>query len=170
MNESKTISLIQTARIASPCDMKWDDMVGDERVRHCEACDLNVYNIAAMTADEANALLEGAEGRICGRLWRRFDGTVITRDCPVGLQIIRRKMILTTAKVAAAIIALGSVLAFGRSREVDPWQGPDSTYTQTRTRIETWLNNAPPPVPGRMIMGDMCVAPPPVPTLQNNSD
>ena len=172
MTEPRTISLIQSARIASPCDMKWEDMTGDDRVRHCEVCDLNVYNFAAMSEDEANELLASAEGRICGRLWRRFDGTIITADCPVGLRAVRRKMVFMTARIVAATVALCSVLAFGRSRDVEPWQGPDSTYTQTKQRIETWLNNAPPPVPGRIALGGVC-APPPAPvqpvTPQNNS-
>lgn len=161
MTEPRSVSLIQTARIASPCDMKWDDMTGDDRVRHCDACDLNVYNFAAMTEDEANALLASAEGRICGRLWRRADGTVITRDCPVGLRAIRRKMATTTASVAAAAVALVGALLFGRSRESDSWPVPDSTYVQTKQRIETWINGAALPAPGRIIMGDIACPPPP---------
>jgi hypothetical protein len=34
-----------------------------------------------MTSDEAASLIAGREGRLCARLFRRADGTVITADC-----------------------------------------------------------------------------------------
>jgi hypothetical protein len=37
-------------------------MEGDERVRHCSECELNVYNLAEMTEDEALALFSEREG------------------------------------------------------------------------------------------------------------
>jgi len=36
-------------RIAVPCQAGWEEMAGDERVRHCSLCSLNVYNFAEMT-------------------------------------------------------------------------------------------------------------------------
>ena len=35
-------------RVASPCSADWDRMQGNERVRYCPQCKLNVYNFAAM--------------------------------------------------------------------------------------------------------------------------
>jgi len=87
-------------------------MAGDERVRHCTLCSLNVYNFAEMTRDEVRELLVQTEGRVCARLYRRADGTVITRDCPTGLRALRRR----TSRVAAALIATALSLpawAFG---------------------------------------------------------
>jgi hypothetical protein len=34
-----------------------------------------------MTSDEAASVIAGREGRLCARLFRRADGTVITADC-----------------------------------------------------------------------------------------
>ena len=79
-------------RIASPCPASWEQMTGDDRARFCELCNLHVYNIAELTASEAKSLIANAEGRICARLYRRSDGTVITKDCPVGLRAIRRRV------------------------------------------------------------------------------
>lgn len=60
--------------------------VGDGRTRHCATCDLAVHDLAAYTAAEVDALLRQAEGRrLCVNLYRRADGRVLTRDCPVGL-------------------------------------------------------------------------------------
>ena len=49
-------------RIATPCETSWEGMAGDERVRHCTLCSLNVYNFAEMTRDEIRALLARTEG------------------------------------------------------------------------------------------------------------
>jgi hypothetical protein len=88
-------------RIASPCPANWEQMSGDDRVRFCELCNLHVYNIAQMTRKETEALIVHTEGRICARLYRRVDGTIITKDCPVALRAIRRRV----AKVAGAVFA-----------------------------------------------------------------
>ena len=66
-------------RIASPCPASWEQMTGDDRARFCELCNLQVYNIAELTAREARSLIANTEGRICARLYRRADGTVITK-------------------------------------------------------------------------------------------
>jgi hypothetical protein len=47
---------------ATRCPASWDEMEGDERVRHCSECELNVYNLAEMTEDEALALFSEREG------------------------------------------------------------------------------------------------------------
>lgn len=72
-------------KIASPCKVKWSKLKGDERVRFCTLCGLNVYNLSKMTSDDARALLTQREpGRLCVRFYVRRDGTVLTEDCPRG--------------------------------------------------------------------------------------
>jgi hypothetical protein len=78
--------LLDDIRIASPCKASWDAMTGTDSVRFCGECRLNVYNISNMTSADAAALVERAEGRLCVRLFKRTDGTVLTRNCPVGLR------------------------------------------------------------------------------------
>ena len=70
--------------IASPCPASWDEMKGDERVRFCDECELNVYNLSDMSEEEALKLVEEREGRLCVRFYQRKDGTVLTQDCRVG--------------------------------------------------------------------------------------
>jgi hypothetical protein len=81
----KERAMLDRISIATPCKASWEEMRGDERVRFCDACELNVYNLSAMTATEATALVARSEGHLCTRFFRRDDGTVLTRDCPVGL-------------------------------------------------------------------------------------
>jgi hypothetical protein len=99
---------LEEIQIAKPCKMRWEKMTGDERCRHCTACKLNVYNIAEMTREEAMQMIQAAEGRVCLRLHRRFDGTVITKDCPVGVRRVQRRRI---GIVAAFILLIGFIKA-----------------------------------------------------------
>jgi hypothetical protein len=92
--------------------MAWDDMAGNERVRFCSQCKLNVYDISTMTKSEAEVFIANAEGRICAKLYRRADGAVMTRDCPVGLRAIRKRVSGAVAAAFSALISLfgGSAL------------------------------------------------------------
>jgi hypothetical protein len=110
---------IGNLRIAVPCQAAWEGMAGDDRVRHCTLCSLNVYNFAEMTRDEVRDLLVRTEGRVCARLYRRADGTVLTRDCPTGLRALRRRASRVAAALIAALLTLPS-LAFGRTNGRKP--------------------------------------------------
>jgi hypothetical protein len=120
------LELLTTVRIASPCPMKWSDLQGDEKRRYCGQCRLHVHNLAALTTDDAVALLwgPGAE-RVCARVFYRLDGTVMTKDCPsawsVGLaQAVRRvgpsvdvASALGLALVLVVAAAIGVLVLFG---------------------------------------------------------
>lgn len=104
--------------MASPCGESWDAMEGDGRVRFCGRCRLNVYNFSEMTEAELRRLVERREGRLCGRFFRRRDGTVLTRDCPVGW---RRKAAFALAAALALLALVGVALALrSASDEGDP--------------------------------------------------
>ena len=92
--------------VASPCPAAWENMAGDERVRFCNQCNLNVYNISAMTKAEAESVFRNTEGRVCARLFRRSDGTILTQDCPVGLRAIRKRVSRAAAAAFSALLSL----------------------------------------------------------------
>jgi hypothetical protein len=102
-------------RIASPCNVGWENMTGDDRTRFCDQCSLHVYNISAMTRDEVASLVAKTEGRFCARLYRRTDGTVLTRDCPVGLRALRRRVAKMAGAALTAILSLCAAAA-GQSK------------------------------------------------------
>lgn len=77
-------------------------MIGDERKRYCSECKLNVYNLSEMTRADAESFLINAEGRVCVKFYRRADGSVLTKDCPVGRQAFEKRML----KKAKAFFAL----------------------------------------------------------------
>lgn len=110
---AKSPATIDRLRIATPCPIGWEQMTGDNRVRFCEHCQLNVYNISELSSSEAENLIASSEGRLCARLFRRADGTVLTKDCPVGLRALRRRVAKRTAAVFAAMLSLSGA-AFGQ--------------------------------------------------------
>src|SRR5262245_54731599 len=103
MSQPFSLDLID---VASPCSAPWEEMPGSDTVRHCAQCGQNVYNLSGMTREEAQALVQGQEGRICVRFFRRTDGTLLTRDCPVGLRMLRRRLLRRLAGAAALLAAL----------------------------------------------------------------
>ncbi|MBS1953767.1 MAG: hypothetical protein JST89_06275 [Cyanobacteria bacterium SZAS-4] len=73
-------SLMRSARIKSPCSVDWESMSGDDRIKLCGKCDLEVINTLVLSdAEVRHALLRVQNGeRVCMRFFRRADGTFIT--------------------------------------------------------------------------------------------
>lgn len=72
---------LATLRIAEPCHADWAAMTGDQRSRHCAACDLHVTDLAQLTRAEAETLLATRTpgGRVCVRYTVDAAGQVVTR-------------------------------------------------------------------------------------------
>jgi hypothetical protein len=85
--------LMKRAHVAAPCPVKWEDMQGDDKSRFCGQCQLNVFKASAMTDEEVlHAISLAAAGqRVCMQLYRRADGTFLTKNCPVCLQTLRER-------------------------------------------------------------------------------
>jgi hypothetical protein len=116
------ISPLDNIKVASPCPANWDEMLGDERKRYCGQCSLNVYNLSGMTRREAESLLQQSEGRLCVRYFRRADGTVLTKDCPVGWAALKKRLSKTAAaafSLAAGLLG-GLGLTFALAKQEDP--------------------------------------------------
>ena len=94
INESVAPDALDLVEIPIPCEVPWDGMPGDDRVRHCGQCKQNVYNIAELTRAEATRLLRA---RACLRIYRRPDHTVITSDCRTRLRAARKRGLLIFA-------------------------------------------------------------------------
>jgi hypothetical protein len=151
---TKPASSLDLVQVALPCHVSWDEMTGDERQRFCRQCNLHVYNLSDMPRGEAEAFIASATGRTCVRLFRRADGTVLTRDCPVGLRAMRQRFVRAAAALAGMVAALvtGTLFA-GRLKNVgSDLRRPSETYaewiepgsTQIQVMGAMWC---PPPVP-----------------------
>lgn len=124
---------LDNIHVASPCSADWNEMYGNDRKRFCGDCKLNVYNLSDMTRQEAENLLMNSEGRLCVRFFRRADGTVLTKDCPVGWQAIKTKVARTaSASFAFGLAFLGGLFAFNQSIRIRDHQ---SSLPQLETQI-----------------------------------
>jgi hypothetical protein len=113
---------LEVIDIAKPCPADWDAMRGDEQVRFCKHCSLNVYNLSAMTREAAQRLVAEREGRLCVRMFRRLDGTVVTADCEGAIRLAARR-VGRFAKAMAAVVITAALAPLGFSR----WLGAAPT-------------------------------------------
>lgn len=158
---------LNAIRVAKPCSADWAAMSGDEQVRHCQQCNLNVYDLSALSADEARGLIEKHEGRLCVRFYRRRDGTMLTRDCPVGVRTVRRRQVGVAAGLAAVAGFAGGLLQGlrGRALPVAVVQSPPALIPEQQPLEQAPLAAAPELEPEvHAIMGRVaCVEPPTAP-------
>ncbi|MES2459450.1 MAG: hypothetical protein V4671_02625 [Armatimonadota bacterium] len=119
-DESADSNLLRQIKIAAPCSAKWETMPGGERVRSCAQCSHKVYNLAAMSSDEAANLIRGAEGRVCVRLYRRADGSVMTRDCPTGLRAVRQRVTRAATVSFASLFSILGLFSFAERLRAKP--------------------------------------------------
>lgn len=117
-NSQQTGLTINNIRIASPCPTEWSKMIGDERIRHCAECNLNVYNLSAMTEREVKKLIEATRGqRLCVRLYRRADGTVLTQDCPWGWRAMQRRISRVAGVALTFLMSVGMAVAKAKPQQ-----------------------------------------------------
>lgn len=152
MEQKRSLPMLDQVKVASPCNADWNQMQGDDKSRYCGKCEKNVYNLSAMSREDAELLILEKEGNLCIRLYRRTDGTVLTEDCPVG---VRRKRLRLLGVVAIAGGAMATAAGFAASLVT---QGKPSHPVAVEM-------GAPPPEPpphvqGEAVMGDMAEAPP----------
>jgi len=149
-------------RIASPCKAPWEAMDGDDRVRFCRECNRNVYNLSAMTENEARRVVAEREGRLCIRFYQRRDGTVLTSDCPVGR---KRSFLLSGARTVVAIagVAAGfTTLSACGSAEDDPVRMGRPLMGTPRVDPDWDAGTAEhdrPEHPDELIMGEIAIPP-----------
>lgn len=152
---------LDVIQVREPCPEPWDRMTGDDEVRFCGTCRMNVYNLSEMTRQRAETLLAEREGRLCVRFYRRADGTVTTADCaPVRFAALRKAARRTLGAAAAVFVALlGLVTGLGLFRlgafDLDDWieSSPIGALMKWNEPVET--AGAPMFVPeDEVVMGD----------------
>ena len=159
------LPVLPNIRVASPCTADWNAMTGDERVRACAQCNKNVYNISQLTRDEAEALILEKEGKLCVRYFQRKDGTILLKDCTVGVAQKRKRKLIAAG--AAALLGGGAFIAYkvtrpdeGKAHEIQMYQGQ-----MALPPVETsTVKEPPPPHPvepeWQEIQGDIAIEPP----------
>lgn len=165
---AKFTNPLDNVSVASPCSQDWNAMIGSERARYCGDCKLNVYNLSGMSRTEAENLILNAEGRLCIKFYRRADGSVLTKDCPVGWQAIKRRVSRTAAAFASLFFGLlgglGFATAFNQTKEIKVGRFlPIFTSTPQHTvGVMAMPKQSPTPkaTPNQPTMGEMSIPTP----------
>ncbi len=149
------LQLLSQVQVASPCTADWNEMAGDEFVRFCGECSKNVYNLSALTTEAAIDLIREKEGNLCGRFYRRADGTMLTADCPVGV----RHRVRRRNRLAALAASVFSLCGFGGCAKFD--DGSNATTAEPVGKLQGNTNQpaVQQPVLQPPIAGGLC--PPP---------
>src|SRR5262249_26070513 len=121
----------------------WNQMTGDDRTRHCGACQKNVYNLSGMTRAEAEALLLEHNGELCVRYYQRHDGTILLADCTVGVQ--RKRDRRRTSARAAALGAGGPAAAGAMARHARAPEPPCARPRDAMPHADAVMGELPPP-------------------------
>ena len=146
-------------------------MRGDDRVRFCQQCKMNVYDISAMSRADATQLIASHEGRLCVQMYRRSDGTVITDDCGLIRKTARRAAHFATTAASVVLCAALSPLFLWSSdrtpaRSTQASFVPMDVFERCFLPLTQWLqiNQArggvsamPTPITGAPIMGDVAI-------------
>jgi len=159
--EQAKLPILDNIRVASPCTADWSQMhrvpadqsgkmINDERARHCNKCDKQVFDLSEMTRAEAEALIIEKHGKLCARYYRRADGTILTSDCRVGAAAGRKRKIIAVASLAMISAGVAAVVRRHNRVELDaidtveiaPAREATSTHVEANARTE-----APPPKP-----------------------
>jgi len=122
-------------KVVSPCSTDWDRMSGDEKKRYCSECDKFVYDFSQMTRRQVEAIVSIHQGRMCARITRRPDGSLVTLEAPPVNPIVARRASPVVNATLAAILGL-SVPANALNIDVSAAQlivRPDADGKSART-------------------------------------
>ncbi len=134
---SNRIDSLDQIKIAKPCPMSWDGMVGDDQKRLCSHCACSVFNLSELTREEAKNLMSGSDAKICVRMHMRADGKVMTKDCARPLPVASQRRFWFTAWMTALLAVLG----FGQSNE--SLMGSLKRSTLSKQHVGRWLTGRP---------------------------
>jgi hypothetical protein len=104
---------LEELNLERPCATPWSELQGDERTRRCPRCGQNVYDLTGLSEAEATTLIARHEGLVSMRVFRRSDGTVITRDCQQGFTDRAWATFATLQRLAVVGLLAAVFLALG---------------------------------------------------------
>jgi hypothetical protein len=97
---------IDQLQVISPCSSEWDRMSGDDKKRFCAECDKFVYDFSRMTTRQVEAIVSIHRGRMCARITRRPNGSLLTLETPPVHPVVARRAPPVVNATLAAILSV----------------------------------------------------------------
>jgi len=104
-------NFLNNVTINSPCSADWNSMIGNDQVRFCEHCNLDVHNLSRMTRSQAERLVARSNGRLCIRYHHDPTGRPVTLPVGQRLHRISRRVSRIAAGAFSATLSVTSALA-----------------------------------------------------------
>ena len=113
-------NFLNNLTIPTPCDADWNSMIGNDRVRFCEHCNLDVHNISLLTRNQTELLIARANGQLCVRYHQDASGKPLTLPASKRLQGTSRRVSKIAAGAFAASLSVTSAVSQpGMSYQLD---------------------------------------------------
>ncbi len=100
-------NFLNNVTIPSPCNTDWNSMIGNDQVRFCGHCSLDVHNLSQMTRKQAERLVARSNGRLCVRYHHDAAGRPATLPTGRKLHHIGRRVSRLAAGAFTATLILG---------------------------------------------------------------
>src|SRR5262245_31200953 len=94
--------------VVSPCSTGWDRMSGDDKKRFGPGGNKFVYDLSQMTRRQVEVIVSIHRGRMCARIARRPDGSLLTLETPQAHPIVARLASPVVNATLAAILGLSA--------------------------------------------------------------
>jgi hypothetical protein len=126
-------NFLKNLTVPSPCPVDWNSMTGNDQVRFCEHCSLDVHNLSLMTRSEAERLVARSNGRLCVQYIRDPNGQLVT--LPVGQKlhrISRRVSQIAAGAFTAALSVTSAIAQESTGVQTGGWDRPAATQPMAR--------------------------------------
>ena len=100
--------------IPSPCSVDWDSMIGNDRVRFCEHCQLTVHNIDRASPKQIKRLIARSNGRLCVNYRQPAPQKT---PAPILYKIGRRTSVIAASAFSATLSITSAVAASGNVKQ-----------------------------------------------------
>src|SRR6267142_5191546 len=104
-------NFLNSLTIPSPCTADWNSMIGNDQVRFCEHCSLDVHNISLLTRSQAERLIARSKGRLCVQYHHDAAGRPVTLPVAQKLHRIGRRVSRIAAGAFTATLSVTSAVA-----------------------------------------------------------
>jgi hypothetical protein len=104
-------NFLKNLTVASPCVADWNSMTGNDQVRFCEHCSLDVHNLSSMTRSQAERLVARSNGRLCVQYIHDPYGGPVTLPVGQKLHHISRRVSQIAAGAFTAALSVTSAIA-----------------------------------------------------------
>lgn len=99
---------LENFEVPKPCSMNWDEMKGNEEIRHCDNCQHQIYNLSEMPKRRALKVLNQPNEKVCVSYLQDENNQVITQTY---FGVFKRNFVKVFSAILAIIFSLTSIQA-----------------------------------------------------------